>query len=72
MVEGVKAIHRGDVKGLLVMDIHPLISFPDTQKFLAGLLNLELLVTLSPTIYDTATYSDYVLPTTLKYEEEYV
>lgn len=72
MVEGTRAIHRGDVKGLLVMDIHPIISFPDTPKFVEGLKNLELLVTLSPTIYDTATYSDYVLPSTLKYEEEYV
>ncbi|MBM3732086.1 MAG: hypothetical protein FJW24_01250 [Acidimicrobiia bacterium] len=72
MVEGTRAIGRGDVKALLVTDIHPIISFPDTPKFVEGLKKLELLVTLSPTIYDTATYSDYVLPTTLKYEEDYV
>ena len=72
MVEGTRAIHRGDIKGLFVMDIHPMISFPDTNKFVEGLMKLDLLVTLSPTIYDSASYADYVLPTTTKYEEEYV
>ena len=73
MVEGTRAIHRGDVKALIVHDIHPIISFPDTPKLMNGIMNhLELLVTLSPTIYDTASYADYVLPTTTKYEEEYV
>ena len=48
---------------------NPLLSFPDTQRWLEAREQLDLLVVIEPTMTETALVADYILPTPTGYEK---
>lgn len=61
--------HPERLRALIVEGSNPLLSFPDTQRWLEAREQLELLVVIEPTMTETALVADYVLPTPTGYEK---
>ena len=61
---------EGQVKALFVIAGNPIMAWPDQEKALAAMKDLELLVCIDPYISATAELADYVLAPKLTLERE--
>ncbi len=61
--------HPERLRALIVEGSNPLLSFPDTQRWLEAREQLDLLVVIEPTMTETALVADYILPTPTGYEK---
>lgn len=61
--------HPERLRALIVEGSNPLLSFPDTKRWLEARERLDLLVVIEPTMTETALVADYVLPTPTGYEK---
>ena len=61
--------HPERLRALIVEGSNPLLSFPDTQRWLEAREHLDLLVVIEPTMTETALVADYILPTPTGYEK---
>ncbi len=61
---------QGQVKALFVIAGNPIMAWPDQEKALAAMKDLELLVCIDPYISATAELADYVLAPKLTLERE--
>ncbi len=62
VVEIMQAIHRQEIRGMLIMGENPAMSDPDVQHARAALAKLEHLVVQDIFLTETAFYADVVLP----------
>jgi NADH-quinone oxidoreductase subunit G len=65
-----QALEQGRVKALLVVESDPLWSYPDHERLVRALYNLELLVVLDYLPSATATRAQVLLPTVTVFEGE--
>ena len=61
--------HPDRLRALIVEGSNPLLSFPDTKRWLEAREQLDLLVVIEPTMTETALVADYILPTPTGYEK---
>jgi anaerobic selenocysteine-containing dehydrogenase len=61
---------EGQIRALIVAGANPVLAWPDQDKTLAGLDNLDLLVCIDPVMTATAEMADYVLAPKLGLECE--
>jgi anaerobic selenocysteine-containing dehydrogenase len=61
--------HPERLRALIVEGSNPLLSFPDTQRWLEAREHLDLLVVIEPALTETALVADYILPTPTGYEK---
>ena len=61
--------HPERLRALIVEGSNPLLSFPDTRRWLEAREHLDLLVVIEPTMTETALVADYILPTPTGYEK---
>ena len=59
---------KGQIRGLFVDGGDPVTSWPDQNKTMAALKELELLVVIDPWMSPTARHAHYVLPPFMQYE----
>jgi len=59
---------KGQVRCLLIAGANPMNSMPDTQRMMAALRALDLLVVIDPYMTATAKYADYILPPKMQFE----
>jgi assimilatory nitrate reductase catalytic subunit len=69
-VEIMEAIHRGEIKGLLLSCFNPLVSLPDSDFIRAALDKLEFFAVIDFFMSETAHHADVVLPGCLQEEDE--
>ena len=65
-----KAIHRGEIKGLLSICFNPLVSLPDANFTREALEKLEFFGVIDFFLSETAHHADVVLAGSLQEEEE--
>jgi assimilatory nitrate reductase catalytic subunit len=68
--EMMEAIHKGEIKGLLLICFNPLVSLPDTDYTRAALEKLEFFGVIDFFMSETARHADVVLPGSLQEEDE--
>ncbi|UCG38444.1 MAG: molybdopterin-dependent oxidoreductase [bacterium] len=61
-MEMMDAAAQGGIKGLYIMGENPLSAFPDRDRVMEGLKNLDLLVVQDMFLTETAMFADVVLP----------
>jgi assimilatory nitrate reductase catalytic subunit len=66
----VEAIHRGEIKGLLLLCFNPMVSLPDQGFVREALEKLEHFSVIDFFLSETAHHADLVLPTALMEEDE--
>jgi len=59
---------KDKIRAVVVFGANPVMCMPETDKTIAALKDLDLLVTLDNTMSETAVMSDYVLATSPQYE----
>jgi len=64
----ISAIEQGSIKGLILVESNPLWQFPDRQRLVQALEQLELLVVMDYVNSELAQKADIFLPTTTLYE----
>jgi assimilatory nitrate reductase catalytic subunit len=69
-LEIVEAIHRGEIRGLLLLCFNPMVSLPDGAYIRAALDKLEHFTVIDFFLSETAHHADVVLPGSLQEEEE--
>jgi assimilatory nitrate reductase catalytic subunit len=69
-LEIVEAIHRGEIKGLLLLCFNPLVSLPDAAYVREALEKLEHFTVIDFFLSETAHHADVVLAGSLQEEEE--
>ncbi len=67
--EEIMCDHPERLRALIVEGSNPLLSFPDTKRWLEAREQLDLLVVIEPTMTETALVADYILPTPTGYEK---
>jgi anaerobic selenocysteine-containing dehydrogenase len=67
--EEITVDHPERIRALWVEGANPVLSYADTNAFLAAREQLELLVVVEPAMTETACLADYVLPTPAGYEK---
>jgi assimilatory nitrate reductase catalytic subunit len=65
-----EAIHRGEIKGLLLLCFNPMVSLPDGDYIREALEKLEHFSVIDFFLSETARYADVVLAGSLQEEEE--
>jgi len=68
--EMMEAIHKGEIKGLLLICFNPLVSLPDAEYTRAALEKLEFFGFIDIFISETTRHADLVLPGSLQEEDE--
>jgi assimilatory nitrate reductase catalytic subunit len=68
--EMMEAIHRGEIRGLLLLCFNPLVSLPDTEYTRAALEKLDFFAVIDFFMSETARHADVVLPGSLQEEDE--
>jgi assimilatory nitrate reductase catalytic subunit len=68
--EMMEAIHKGEIKGLLLICFNPLVSLPDADYTRAALEKLEFFGVIDFFMSETARHADIVLPGSLQEEDE--
>jgi assimilatory nitrate reductase catalytic subunit len=68
--EMMEAIHKGEIKGLLLICFNPLVSLPDADYTRAALEKLEFFGVIDFFMSETARHADVVLPGSLQEEDE--
>jgi assimilatory nitrate reductase catalytic subunit len=69
-VEIVEAIHRGEIKGMLLTCFNPIVSLPDARFVAEAFERLEFFAVIDFFLSETAHYADVVLAGSLHEEEE--
>jgi assimilatory nitrate reductase catalytic subunit len=69
-VEILEAIHRGEIKGLLLMCFNPVVSLPDNEYIREALSKLQFFAVIDFFLSETAQHADVVLAGSLHEEEE--
>jgi assimilatory nitrate reductase catalytic subunit len=69
-VEIMEAIHRGEIKGLLLSCFNPMVSLPDAQFIREALEKLEFFAVIDFFLSETAYHADVVLPGCVQEEDE--
>ncbi len=69
-LEIVEAIHRGEIRGLLLLCFNPMVSLPDGNYIREALEKLEHFTVIDFFLSETAYHADVVLPGSLQEEEE--
>ncbi len=64
------AIHRGEIRGLLLLCFNPLVSLPDAEYTRAALEKLEFFAAIDFFMSETAHHADVVLPGSMHEEDE--
>jgi anaerobic selenocysteine-containing dehydrogenase len=67
--EEIEIDHPQRLRALIVEGANPLLSYSDTQRWIAARDRLDLLVVIEPAMTETAAIADYVLPTPTGYEK---
>ena len=65
-----EAIHRGEIRGLLLVCFNPMVSLPDQNFIREALEKLEYFAVIDFFLSETARYADVVLPGSLMEEDE--
>jgi assimilatory nitrate reductase catalytic subunit len=65
-----EAIHRGEIKGLLLLCFNPMVSLPDQGFIREALERLEYFAVMDFFLSETARHADVVLPVALMEEDE--
>jgi assimilatory nitrate reductase catalytic subunit len=68
--EMMEAIHKGEIRGLLLICFNPLVSLPDAAYTRAALEKLEFFGVIDFFMSETARHADVVLPGSQQEEEE--
>ena len=68
--EMVEAIHKGEIRGLLLICFNPLVSLPNANETRAALEKLEFFTVIEFFLSETARHADVVLPGSLQEEDE--
>jgi assimilatory nitrate reductase catalytic subunit len=68
--EMMEAIHKGEIKGLLLICFNPLVSLPDAEYTRTALEKLEFFGVIDIFMSETAHHADVVLPGSLQEEDE--
>jgi assimilatory nitrate reductase catalytic subunit len=68
--EMMEAIHRGEIRGLLLLCFNPLVSLPDAEYTRAALEKLEFFAVIDVFMSETARHADVVLAGSLQEEDE--
>jgi assimilatory nitrate reductase catalytic subunit len=68
--EMMEAIHKGEIRGLLLLCFNPLVSLPDTEYTRAALEKLDFFAVIDFFMSETARHADVVLPGSLQEEDE--
>ena len=68
--EMMEAIHKGEIRGLLLLCFNPLVSLPDSEYTRAALEKLEFFAVIDFFMSETARHADVVLPGSLQEEDE--
>lgn len=66
----VEAIHKGEIRGLMLLCFNPMVSLPDQTFIREALEKLEFFVVLDFFMSETARYADLVLPAALMEEDD--
>jgi len=69
MTETMRTEKPYPIKAFITSGSNPVLTFPDTKRFLEGIRNQELVVCIDPVMTETAEISDYVLPACTFLEE---
>jgi assimilatory nitrate reductase catalytic subunit len=69
-MEIMEAIHRGEIKGLLLSCFNPMVSLPNTDFIREALDRLEFFAVIDFFLSETAHHADVVLPGCLQEEDE--
>jgi assimilatory nitrate reductase catalytic subunit len=69
-VEIMEAIHRGEIKGLLLSCFNPMVSLPNSDFIREALEKLEFFAVIDFFLSETAHHADVVLPGCLQEEDE--
>lgn len=58
----VKEMGEGNIDALIINNVNPVYDYPEANKFIGGLKNLKLSISLSGTMDETASLVNYVCP----------
>lgn len=62
MIEFVNDLNAGKIAGLIIFNVNPAYTFPESEKFIQGLRKLKLLVNTASSVDETAKLSQYICP----------